>query len=331
MLHRRLPLFLFACCGVGIAPAISLAAPASTPPSARATVAFELPAQTGILEGIAFRAATGDFFFGDVHHRCVWRRDPSGTLTRFSPAGDVLYGVFGLTVDERRHLLWAATSMVPETAGFTSADEGRAALVALDLTTGRVARICSLPADAKNHVLGDLLLAPDGTVYVTDSIAPLVWSLSPGANNLAPFVESASFRSLQGLALVAGGKKLLVSDYSHGLFTIDLATRQLRQLTAPSGADLRGLDGLLADGDSILAVYNAASPNHLLRLVLSSDATAVARVEPLAAGLSGFDDLTLITLVGGHPQVIANSGWALVDPKKSPAVSPHAVRVFSFR
>ena len=91
---------------------------------------FELPAMTGIIEGIAFRAKTGEYFFGDARHRCIWIRRPDGTVQRFSPADAGLLGVFGLTIDEAPGSLWAATAAVPEMEGYQPTDRNRAALVA---------------------------------------------------------------------------------------------------------------------------------------------------------------------------------------------------------
>ncbi len=46
---------------------------ANRAPLGKAAVEFELPEEKGIIEGIAYRERTGDFFLGDVHRRCVWR------------------------------------------------------------------------------------------------------------------------------------------------------------------------------------------------------------------------------------------------------------------
>lgn len=302
----------------------ALAFVASVAPSPlRAAPVFTLPNATGILEGLAWRAATGDFFLGDVHHRCIWRRDPSGTLTRFSSPDDSLFGVFALSVDEPRHLLWAATSMLPEAENFTPADRGRAALVALDLDTGRVTHTYPLPADGTDHVLGDLLLAPEGAIYLTDSLTPVIWHLAPGGTQLERWLESPTFRSLQGLTLLADARSLLVSDYSHGLFAIDLATRAFHPLAALPDVSLRGIDGLLAVGSALLAVQNGTNPQRILRLTPSPNGTAITRVDPLLTSDSAFGDFTLLTLVRGRPHVIANSGWALADPAKSPVIAAH--------
>jgi hypothetical protein len=297
-------------------------------PRGQATELFTLPGTTGIIEGLAFRERTGDYFFGDVHHRCVWRRNPDGRLARFSPPGDALLGVFQIALDETRGLLWAATAMLPETSGYTAAQKGRAALAALDLATGTIARIYPLPADQRDHVLGDLTLAPDGTIYATDSTAPLIWTLAPGAAAPAIFVESPTFASLQGLGLVDRGRKLLVADYANGLLTVDLATRAIAPLSPPAHATLLGLDGFLVEGDAIIAVQNGVTPQRVVRLTLSPDATRLTAFAVLAAALPDFDDLTLLTRTPAGPVVIANSGWSAFADPKNPPTSPRPVRLF---
>lgn len=300
-------------------------------PRGEAALLFELPDQSGIIEGLAHRVSTGEFFFGDVRQRCVWRRAKDGTLSRFTSVGDGLYGVFQLAVDEPRRRLWAATSMIPSAAGFNPADKGRAALVALDLITGDVIASFPLPPDGNNHVLGDLLLASDGTLFITDSATPTLWRLAPGATALDAFVATPGYTSLQGLALLDGGRKLLVSDYSNGLLAIDLSSRAITPVTSPANVTLLGLDGLLARDNAILAVQNGVEPQRVLRLALSPAADTVTSVETLAAGQPGFDDLTLLTVVAGHPVVIAQSGWASIDPADPSIFAAHPVRIFQLR
>jgi hypothetical protein len=303
---------------------IARAMAANRQPRGHAAPVFELPAMTGIIEGLAYRPATGEFFFGDVHHRCVWRRGRDGTVTRFSSSDGGLLGVFNLAVDEPRHLLWISTSALPEMSGYSEALKGRAALCGLDLATGRAVRTYPLPADGRNHCLGDLLLAPSGIVYLTDSFAPVVWQLRPGADQLEVLVESPVFGSLQGLGLVAGGGKLLVTDYANGIFTIDLATQAVAALSPPAGTTLLGLDGLVVSGPDIIAVQNGVEPQRVVRIRLNARADAVTGFGVLAAALPGLDDLTLITLVAGRPRVVAQSGWAAFDHPQS-VPPPHAV------
>lgn len=296
-------------------------------PVGRVAPIFDLPGMAGIIEGVAFRPATGDWFFGDVHERCVWRRAPTGHFSRFSPPGDVFFGVFQLALDEPRGLLWAATTMLPESAGYTPADQGRAALVALDLATGKLLRTYPLPADQRDHVLGDLTLAPDGTLFATDSTAPILWRLAPGDAAPQPFLESPAFSSLQGLALLPGGKKLLVSDYANGLFVIDLAARTASPLAPLPHTTFLGLDGLLlGKNHTVLAVQNGVAPQRVVRLTLSPDATRVIAFTVLTAALPDLDDLTLLAATPAGPAVVAQSGWAAFADPKNPA-PPHTVRL----
>lgn len=300
---------------------------ANASPRGTVTTLHELPAVTGILEGIAWRARTGDLFLGDVHERCIWRLAPDGTLTRFArPPG--LFGTFGLAVDEARDALWVATAALPEMSGYTPELKGHAALAELSLTTGELRRLLPVPPDDRDHVLGDLILAPDGTLYLTDSTAPVIWQLAPGAAALAPLCESPAFASLQGLALVNAGRTLVVADYANGLHAVDLATRAVRSLAPPPHATLLGLDGLLVHGDALLAVQNGLAPQRLVRLTLTPSADAITACDVLASALPELDDLTLLTHVAGEPTVIAGAGWADFENSQTPP--PHIARLLQF-
>ncbi len=298
---------------------------ANRAPHGAAEAIAELPGQTGIIEGIAWRERTGDLFLGDVHRRCVWRRDRAGTVTRFTVDDEELLGVFGLAIDEKRGALWAATSALPEMSGFMSALKGQAALAEFDLATGDLRRVLPVPGDGRDHLLGDLVLAPDGTLYLTDSAAPIVWQFSPGDDALMKLVESPQFFSLQGLAL--GGHTLLVSDYANGLFTIDLGSLAIRALAPPAKATLLGIDGLVAVPGGVVAVQNGVTPQRILRLAFSTDTSAITRVDVLAAALPGLDDLTLIGPAGDHLAVVAGSGWEGFDPAKGAHPASHTVRL----
>lgn len=296
-------------------------------PQGAAKLLAELPDQTGILEGIAWRERTGDLFLGDVHQRCVWRRDRAGNVTRFTAAEEKLLGVFGLAVDEKRGALWAATSALPEMFGYSASLQGHAALAEFDLATGQLRRALPVPADGRAHVLGDLFVAPDGTIFLTDSIAPVVWRFTPDAPGLTQLVESSEFSSLQGLTLL--DRTLLVSDYANGLFTIDLDSAAVHALAPPPRATLLGLDGLVAVPGGIVGVQNGVAPQRIVQISLSPDTHAIMKVEVLAAALPNFNDLTLITRAGDHLAVIAGGGWDVFDPAKSLHPAPHGVRLFA--
>lgn len=285
----------------------------------------ELPGRTGVIEGIAYRPSTKDVFLGDVHHRCIWRRDPSGSVVQFHAADEAILGVFGLALDEPRQTLWAAVAAVPEMEGYTPEQKGHTGLAEFDLANGELRRVVALAGDGRQNALGDLVVAPDGTVYATDFKAPIIWKLAPGAEEFQKVADAAVFASLQGLALQ--GSMLVVADHANGLFAVELATGNVSALPPPKHVTLLGLDGLVATPDGLLATQNGVQPARVLRIALTPAADAVTAVTVLASGQPELDDLSLLTMIDGRPGVVAGSGWEAFDPAKTPHPAPHPVRL----
>lgn len=298
---------------------------ASVPAAPRPEPAFVLSGMTGLVEGIAFRPKTGAYYFGDVRKRCVWRRDADGRVTRLGAPDDRLLGMFRLVVDEGRGALVVAMSALPQMEGYTESMKGAAGIAELDLETGAVRRVARVPADGANHVVGDLALAADGTIYATDSAAPILWRLLPTGTALELFVRSELFGSLQGITS-DGGAGLFLTDYKTGVVHVDTATKQVRRLTAPAGAELRGLDTLLrTPSGALLAIQNGTKTQRVLRLTVDPPVTAVARVETIAED-PAMVDTTLGTIAGRDFVFIADGGWNLFEPG-APTPAARAVRV----
>ncbi len=317
---RMLPLALIA----------SIALAAQAPPAGtalpRAEAAFTLPDMRGLIEGIAFRPKTGAYYFGDVHLRCVWLRSADGRVTRFSAPDDRLLGVFRVAVDEARGALWASMGALEQMEGFAERHKGAGGLAELDLATGAVRRVVLAPADGKPHLLGDFVQLADGTILATDTTSPVIWTLAPGGSTLVPLVDGG-FKSLQGITPDADARGLFVTDYRVGVLHVDIATKAIRPLTTPAGADLRGLDTLLRTPDgALVAIFNATPRQRILRLTLDAAATAIAGIDVLAAD-PAMADATLGTLVGGDLVFIADGGWNRFEPGKADD-SPRPVPVF---
>src|SRR5262249_60049541 len=113
-------------------------------------------------------------------------------------------------------------------------------LVAFDLGSGRPLSRFELPAD-RPHALGDVIVAPGGDVFTTDSASPALYRLRGGAGSLEPVVAGEPFVSMQGLAASADGARIYVADYSKGVFAVDLESRRVRLLPAPRNADVLGI------------------------------------------------------------------------------------------
>lgn len=302
-------------------------------PKGSGDIDFVLREVSGLIEGIAWREKTGEFYFGDVNGRAVWMRNKDGTLRRFTPEGEELFGVFGLAVDEANGAIWTATSAVTVMRGFTADMDGTAALAEIDLESGAIRRVLPLmrqPGDRQSHVLGDLALGPDGSVFVTDSGGPVLWRLRPGGVALEAFVESAEFMSLQGVAVVAGGAALVVSDHANGLLRVDLGSRQVQRIESPLGTSLIGLDGLaVAAGGDIIAIQNGLRPIRVVRITLDPTAESIGAVTVIESGHITMAAPSLGCIAtGGHFFFIGNAGWTRFENTEGQPTAPRSVPVF---
>ncbi len=306
-------------------------------PQGKGELAFALRDVTGLFEGIAWRATTGDFYFADVNGRAVWIRSAKEAKEnkprRFTPEGDALLGVFGLAVDEAHGALWAATSAVPAMRGYTADQEGSAALAEIDLATGETRRVIPLvrPAGAAQpHLLGDLALDADGNVYLTDSGAPIVWRLQKGGTALEVFVQSSDFGRLQGIAVASDRGALFVSDHLSGLFRIDLGSAAVTRVETPAGASLVGIDGLaLAPDGALIGIQNALRPNRVVRMGLDERGETIAGLSVLESAHLQMAAPSLGCFgPGGDFHFIGNAGWSRFDGTEGAPTPPRTLPIF---
>lgn len=295
-------------------PALLALALLVTASAARAQATPEPIARTAaepiLVESVAFDAR-GRLLVASIHRAGVFRLDQDGRLRRFSPEG-ATQGVFGLAADPERGWLWAASSDSP----YDTAEGGGAALLKLDLRTGRLLARYE-PGDGA-HAFGDLALGPDGSVYVSDGPARQVLRLPPVGGGLELVTEFPERGSPQGLAVWPEGGWLIVADYGTGLHRVVLATGERTPVAGPEGVELRGLDGLvLAPDGRLIAIQNGTRTPRVLALSLSPDWTAVTAAEVLAEG-GDLSEPTTGVIGGGGLVFVARSQWTDFGPDGQP-------------
>ena len=277
-----------------------------------------------IPESLAWDARTKRLFVSGIR-QCEIRvvADPTragATDRRFARLPS---SVFALGIDATRHRLWATIATVAQAdgCGEGSPKAERTALLALDLRSGRVLqRIeAGLPG-----VLGDLLVADDGTVYVTESVHGAVLRLRPGASAFDRLDVAGEFTSPQTPALSADGRTLIVPDYARGIARLDLGTCPCAARWPANGPGVfsAGIDGLVRDGDTLLAVQNGTSPPRVIRF-----ADDLARQQVLESGTPGFGEPTHAIVVGRALWFIADVGWDRFEEsgkRKAGAAPSHA-------
>lgn len=305
---------------------------ANRAPLARSTARRLLADSTFWPEGLDADPRTGTLYVASVRHRTVAEIAPDGT-TRELLARDRsdLAPVLGVRVDTARNSLWITTSALRNVPGFRESDSANASLLRIDLATRTIRQRFDVPLARGGHVLGDLAVGADGSVYVTDSREPVIYRLAPGAAMLEE-LRSPLFSSLQGVAPTPDGKLLYVADYSLGLLRMNLATGAVAALANPANGTAVGCDGIVWFDGAIIAVQNGVEPARVVRLVPDTIADRVLRVDVIDQNVAVADEPTIGTMLGTDFVYVANSQWARFtdDARRDvarPLTAPIALRV----
>ena len=260
-----------------------------------------------IPEGIAYDARTRRFFVSSVRNGAIYARDSRGKVSQF--VRDQPWGIFGMATDPARRRLWAGTSALPQWKGFREDDRNHAAVLEIDLDSGKVLNTIR-PQDDGKHVFGDVAVARDGSVFVSDSVSPSIYVIRSGA--MTPLIRSGPFSSLQGLAPSPDGRILYAADYARGIFAIEVATGEPHLLPIPPNTSLLGVDGLYTAGkDTLVGTQNGTNPQRVIRMQLAPNGQAITRVDTLASNERDFDDITLGVVNGDRLYFNAAAQWNL--------------------
>jgi hypothetical protein len=188
-------------------------------PAGFAEVVAELETPDFVPEGIA-ADADGRFYLGSIRYgKLVRLGDPSETLSTPEKGH---WSIFGIRMDDRGGL-WFASAAVAQFADVES-ELGRSGLFRYDLESGSISERAILPPSDDAQVLGDLVLAPNGSLYTTDSLTGVLYRYEPGSEKFDVVVDRGVFGSPQGLAIDDSGKYLYVADYIGGLYRVRLTT-----------------------------------------------------------------------------------------------------------
>lgn len=258
-----------------------------------------IPAEFGLVEGVAWDNRSQQMFASAVEDGALlvregdrWRR----AVLPYSTAG-----LFGMAIDQRRGILWMASGI----AGPTRNKTGFRGLIGVTSQGFEPVGKIGLPAADTQAQPGDVAVGPDGSVYVSDGAVGGVYLCKRDCTELAPLVPPATFRSAQGLAVSRDGRTLYVADYDRGLFRVDLKKPAGAMLVAP----VNGIDGLVRDGDALIAIINGDG-RKVVRLTF--DASGAVSQELLATP-AGPGDPTLGAIVERRLVYVADSQWDRFD------------------
>ncbi|WP_157995953.1 SMP-30/gluconolactonase/LRE family protein [Thermomonospora amylolytica] len=283
--------------------ALALAAVPAAPASATATGTAWPEVVTGHApslhpEGIAYDPTRRAFLVGSMRHGTVSVVRPDGTV-RTLVNDPALISSVGIKVDARNGRLLVANSDIGLSVHSAPATTERTAgLGVYDLRTGRRIRyvdLADVAADGARHMANDIAVAPDGTAYVTDSFAPVVYRVplrGPARVHVRDSALATDGFGGNGIVWRAGG--LIVGKYDDGTLW-RVSSSGLRRITLPR--PLRGADGLAVRPDGALAVV----------------------INPLSAG--GDSTLVTVRLTRGGTRAV------IVGEQPSPEYAPSTAAI----
>jgi sugar lactone lactonase YvrE len=257
-------------------------------------------------EGIAYDAVDRRFYLGSIRHRKIVRVVPGSPPEDFVKSRDdaPVDAVLGLRVDESRRVLWAATHADEEQEGYAPSDKGRTSLLAIDLRT-RARRAYPLPREG-DHMLNDVAVDPEGTVYATDSDAGQVWRLSSTDSAVRPLTPAAAFLYPNGIAFDDVSRALFVAD-TVGVWRVDPRTGSARALAGPRGIALGSFDGLYVTGSRLVGVQ-PIGVGRVVSLMLNGARDAVSERRVLESAHPAFNLPTTGAIAGDALYVLADVG-----------------------
>lgn len=297
-----------------------------------ASQTLDLPGDATFPEGI-LEDGTGTLWITGFGDGSLHRILPDDTVETFkTPGEDGLRSAVGLVADAERGRLWVANF---DFETFSSNFK------VFDLDDGELLATVAAPADLGPHFFNEVALADDGSVYVSDTLQPRIWTAGP-ALDVVPSVlaedpllanpaEDRPF-GLNGLALSPDGDHLVASVMDRltqgggRLVRIDRDSGAVADIALSGDLDVfGGSDGMFFEPDGRLVMVNVTPPAGLVTAELSADlssATLTARsfADPVLdrPTSSALRDGTLWVVNSQLDHIIDDANGALDTPPQLP-------------
>jgi hypothetical protein len=267
-------------------------------PVHRATVAFTLPENDLIPEGLENDPATDTFYISSLFRKKIVRFSSSEPARTFAQLrGRDALPLCGLRLDAD-HSLWANGC----------SEKGNGRLYHFN-RTGRLRQQFSPPASGK-HLLNDLVIrtvdgAP-GEIYLTDSLANAVYLVDPAKGTFTPIAFPRQLFYPNGITLSADHNFLFVAD-GLGVMRYDLRSQKAQEIHAGPHNTLAGFDGLYWYHGDLVGVQNGIGVPRLVEVRLSPNGLRVQQIKILEYRSALLSSPTTGAIVGSHFYFIANS------------------------
>jgi sugar lactone lactonase YvrE len=248
-----------------------------------------LPGDHAFPESISI-ASDNTLYVGSLAEGGVWRVKPdAGTLEQWiKPGAFDTRSILGVLVDEKANLLWVCSNDF-SSSGVPGPSSVLGNFVkGFDLTSGEGKVSAELPGKAT--ICNDMVVSPDGSLFVTNSLAPEILKLKPGSNQLEVWLTSPDFEQpaggapgLDGIAFGGDGNLYVNTFAGCNFFRVDVKDGIPGEITKlkPS-RPLKLPDGLRSTG--ALTFVMAEGGGSADRLTVYGDQVEVETIKDGIAG-----------------------------------------------
>jgi hypothetical protein len=269
---------------------------------AQPKIAFRIAERDLIPEGITYDAATKKFFLGSIHQSKILTITLDGKVNDFVQRGSYgLKQVLGMKVQDG--VLWVCNN----SASYDTVSKDPGAKIHLfDSKTGKFLKVYSVN-DGNKHLFNDLVFAPNGDVYISDSEGGSIFRIKKNSNELEQFLPANTLRYPNGVIVSNDGKKLLVSTgTAEGVLSIDFESKEIKPVQHHKFMFF-GIDGLYRYKEAWIGIQNVVYPESIVKIEPSADETSILKISTLVADHPQFDSPTTGVIVGDEFYFIANS------------------------
>jgi sugar lactone lactonase YvrE len=168
----------------------------------------------------------------------VWRIKPQSATAEewIKPGAFGSRSTLGVLVDSKANLLWVCSNDFSSVGIPGPSSVPGSFLKGFDLSSGEGKVSAALPGKAT--LCNDMVVGADGSLFVTNSLAPQILKLKPGANELEVWLENSAFEQppggapgLDGIAFGADGN-LYVNTFAKGdLFRVEVKDEKPGKIT----------------------------------------------------------------------------------------------------
>lgn len=232
---------------------------------------YALPGPQDFPEGVAYDAKKGVLYTGSAQNGTIYAINAqTGAVSKFQEGGALGRQIaLGLDVDKQGRL-WVAGGA-----------QGTVSVLSPD---GMTLKVLETPKSPRPYV-NDLVMAPDGNVYVTDSSRPVIFRVNSKLE-LSAWLDLSKTPiryqpgvNLNGIVVTPDGKYLLVMQLNTGdLWRIDLKTKAVKKVLG----GLKNGDGLLLDGRTLYVARNKDQVVSKVSLSADYGSGQLVKEEPLA-------------------------------------------------